>query len=70
MKFVEGPLSALSAVELRLRRSLQSNGASNMNGAIMRFVKNTTAVEAGFIAAGLTVSIAGALGALLYVFGF
>ena len=40
-----------------------------MSGAIMRFVKNSTAIESGFIAAGLTVSIAAVLGALLYVFG-
>jgi len=40
-----------------------------MNGSIMRFVKNTTAVESGFIAAGLTVSIAAVIGSLMYVFG-
>jgi Flp pilus assembly pilin Flp len=40
-----------------------------MNNPIMRFVKNTTAVESGFIAAGLTVSIAAVIGTLLYVFG-
>jgi hypothetical protein len=32
-------------------------------------VKSTTAVETGFIAAGLTVSIAAVVGTLLYVFG-
>jgi hypothetical protein len=40
----------------------------DMNNTIMRFVKSTTAVESGFIAAGLTVSIAAVIGALLYVF--
>jgi hypothetical protein len=40
-----------------------------MDSPIMRFVKNTTAVETGFIAAGLTVSIAAVVGTLLYVFG-
>jgi hypothetical protein len=39
-----------------------------MNSTIMRFVKSTTAIESGFIAAGLTVSIAAVIGALLYVF--
>jgi hypothetical protein len=40
-----------------------------MDGPIVRFVKSTTAVETGFIAAGLTVSIAAVVGTLLYVFG-
>jgi hypothetical protein len=35
---------------------------------IIRFAKSTTAVEAGFIAAGLTVSIAAVVGTLLKVF--
>lgn len=40
-----------------------------MNGPIMRFVKSTTAIESGFIAAGLTVSIAAVIGTLLILFG-
>jgi hypothetical protein len=40
-----------------------------MNSPIIRFVKSTTAVELGFIAAGLTVSIVAVIGSLLYVFG-
>jgi hypothetical protein len=40
-----------------------------MNNRVMRFVKSTTAVETGFIAAGLTVSIAAVVGTLLFVFG-
>ena len=41
-----------------------------MSSSIMRFAKSTNAVESGFIAAGLTVSIMAALGALLYLIGF
>jgi hypothetical protein len=40
-----------------------------MNSAILRFVKSTTAVERGFLAAGLTVSIAAIIGTLLNLFG-
>jgi hypothetical protein len=40
-----------------------------MNDPIVRFVKSTTAVESGFIAAGLTVSVLAILGTLLIVFG-
>jgi hypothetical protein len=40
-----------------------------MNSPIMRFVKSTAAIETGFIAAGLTVSIAAVVGTLLIVFG-
>jgi hypothetical protein len=40
-----------------------------MISPIIRFVKSTTAVEAGFIAAGLTVSIVAVIGTLLKVFG-
>ena len=40
-----------------------------MNSAIVRFVKSTTAVESGFIAAGLTVSIAAIIGTFLILFG-
>jgi len=40
-----------------------------MISPIVRFVKSTTAVESGFIAAGLTVSIAAVMGTLLNLFG-
>jgi Flp pilus assembly pilin Flp len=40
-----------------------------MSSPIVRFVKSTTAVESGFIAAGLTVSIAAVVGTLLNLFG-
>jgi len=40
-----------------------------MNSSIVRFVKSTTAIECGFIAAGLTVSIAAVIGTLLNLFG-
>jgi hypothetical protein len=40
-----------------------------MNSAFLSFVKSTTAVESGFIAAGLTVSIAAVIGTLLNLFG-
>jgi Flp pilus assembly pilin Flp len=36
-----------------------------MNNPIMRFAKNTTATESGFIAAGLTVSIVAVVSILL-----
>jgi hypothetical protein len=52
-----------------LSRTLQSNGARNMKSAILRFAKSTPAVERGFIAAGLTVSIAAIIGTLLNLFG-
>jgi hypothetical protein len=35
----------------------------------IHFAKSTSAVESGFIAAGLTVSILAAIGALLNLFG-
>jgi hypothetical protein len=40
-----------------------------MISPIVHFVKSTTAVESGFIAAGLTVSIAAVIGTLLNLFG-
>jgi hypothetical protein len=40
-----------------------------MNNPIARFVTSTTAVESGFIAAGLTVSIAAVIGTILNLFG-
>ncbi len=40
-----------------------------MSNAIVRFVKSSTAVEFGFMAAGLTVSIVAVISALLFVFG-
>ena len=40
-----------------------------MNSHIIHFVKSTTAVESGFLAAGLTVSILAVIAALLSVFG-
>jgi len=40
-----------------------------MSSPIVRFVKSTTAVESGFIAASLTVSIAAVVGTLLNLFG-
>jgi hypothetical protein len=39
-----------------------------MTGTIIRFAKSTAAVEAGFIAAGLTVSIAAVIGTLWNLF--
>ncbi len=39
-----------------------------MINPIIRFVKSTTAIEAGFIAAGLTVSIAAVIGTLWNLF--
>jgi hypothetical protein len=40
-----------------------------MSNPVMRFVKSTSAVELGFISAGLTVAIAACVGSLFYVFG-
>ena len=40
-----------------------------MNDAIVRFAKSTTAVESGFIAAGLTVSVLAVIGSLLILLG-
>jgi hypothetical protein len=40
-----------------------------MNSPNMSFVKSTIAIESGFIAAGLTVSIAAVVGTLLNLFG-
>jgi hypothetical protein len=40
-----------------------------MNSPILRFAKSTTAVESGFIAAGLTVWILAVISALLNLFG-
>jgi hypothetical protein len=46
------------------KRTLQSNGAGIMSNPIMRFVKSTSAVELGFISAGLTVAITACVGTL------
>ena len=40
-----------------------------MISPIVRFVKSTTAVEFGFLAAGFTVSVAAVFGTLLHLFG-
>jgi len=40
-----------------------------MISPIVRFAKSTNAVESGFLAAGLTVSIAAIIGTLLNLFG-
>jgi len=40
-----------------------------MSNPILRFVKSTTAIELGFISAGLTVAIAAGVGTLFHVFG-
>ncbi len=40
-----------------------------MNDPVVRFVKSTTAVESGFIAAGLTVSVLAVIGSLLILLG-
>ena len=40
-----------------------------MSNPVIRFVKSTSAVELGFLSAGLTVAIAACVGALFYVFG-
>ena len=40
-----------------------------MISPIVRFVKSTSAVEAGFLAAGFTVSIAAVIGTLLNLCG-
>ena len=40
-----------------------------MSNPIIRFAKSTTAIELGFISAGLTVAIAAGVGTLFYVFG-
>jgi len=53
----------------RQTKTLQSDGVRIMSNAIVRFVKSSTAVEFGFMAAGLTVSIVAVISTLLFVFG-
>ena len=55
-------------LKITAEENLQRHGATDMISTIIRFAKSTTAVEAGFIAAGLTVSIAAVVGTLLKVF--
>ena len=40
-----------------------------MNDPVVRFVKSTTAVKSGFIAAGFTVSVLAVIGSLLILLG-
>jgi hypothetical protein len=59
-----GVASCLSAIE---ELAIRHEGGIVVSESILRIVKNTPAVEAGFLAAGLTVSVTAALQCVVVV---